>query len=123
MIYVIQSLHDETEIKIQIGTKKGSVKNTMGVKQGNAMAAVLFILVMQAMAETLTPLWELANIATPEFRFHKETKSLYGKMKGQNYKTRGTKFDLFLSLYVDDGSFIFDSRANLKKEVQSCFIT
>jgi hypothetical protein len=27
----------------------------MGVKQGNAMAAVLFILVMQVMAETLTP--------------------------------------------------------------------
>jgi hypothetical protein len=64
----------------------------MGVKQGEAMAAVLFILVMQAMAETLTPLWEEAKIATPEFRFHKERRAFCGKMKGQNVKTKGTMF-------------------------------
>jgi hypothetical protein len=92
MIFVIRRLYDETEIKISVGTEKGNIKNTMGVKQGDAMAAVLFILVMQAMAETLTPLWEQANIATPEFRFHKETKAFFGKMKGQNYKTKGTMF-------------------------------
>jgi exonuclease III len=115
MIYVIRRLYDETEIKISVGTEKENIKNTMGVKQGDAMAAVLFILVMQAMAETLTPLWEAANIATPQFRFHKETKAFYGKMKGQNYKTKGTMFELFLSLYVDDGSFMFESREDMKK--------
>jgi hypothetical protein len=46
----------------------------MGVKQGDAMAAVRFILVMQAMAESLAPLWEQASIATPKFHFHKEKK-------------------------------------------------
>jgi hypothetical protein len=73
---------------------------------------------MQAMAETLTPLWEQAKqIATPEFRFHiKETKKFYGKMKGQNFKTKGTMFELFLLLYyVDDGSFMFESRSNMEK--------
>ena len=70
-----------------MGTEKGSVKNMIGVKQGDAMAAVLFIIVMQAMAETLTPLWQEAEIVTPEYRFHKETKACYGKMKGQNTKT------------------------------------
>jgi hypothetical protein len=82
----------------------------MGVKQGNAMASVLFILMMQATAETLTPLWEEAKIATPEFRFHKETRAFYRKMKGQNVKTKGTMFELFLSLYVDDGSFMFEMK-------------
>jgi hypothetical protein len=115
MIYVIRRLYDETEIKISVGTEKDKIKNTMGVKQGDAMAAVLFILVMQSMAETLTPLWEKANIATPQFRFHKETKAFYNKMKGQNYKTKGTMFKLFLSLYVDDGSFMFESRTDMKK--------
>jgi hypothetical protein len=51
---------------------------------------------MQAMAETLTPLWEQANITTPEFCFDKEMKAFYGKMKGQNLKTKGTMFELFL---------------------------
>jgi hypothetical protein len=82
MIYVIRRLYTDMEIKISVGTEKGSVKNSMGVKQGDAMAAVLFILVMQAMTETLTPLLEEAKIATPEFRFHKETRAFYGKMKG-----------------------------------------
>jgi hypothetical protein len=121
MIYVIRRLYDDTEIKISVGTEKGSIENTMGVKQGDAMAAVLFILVMQAMAETLTPLWDSANIATPQFRFHKETKSFYGKMKGQNYKTKGTMFELFLSLYVDDGSFMFKSKADMQKGASILF--
>jgi exonuclease III len=115
MIYVIRRLYADTEIKISVGTEKGSIKNTMGVKQGDAMAAVLFILVMQAMAETLSPLWEDAKIATPEFRFHKETRAFYGKMKGQNVKTKGSIFELFLSLYVDDGSFMFESKDDLRK--------
>jgi hypothetical protein len=85
------------------------------VKQGDAMAAVLFIIVMQAMAETLTPLWNEAGIVTPEFRFHKETKSCYGKMKGQSTNTKGTAFNLFLSLYVDDGSFLFETKEDMAK--------
>jgi hypothetical protein len=110
IIYVIQRLYDKNEIKLSMGTEKGSVKNTIGVKQGDAMAAVLFIIVMQAMAETLTLLWQQAEIIMPEFRFHKETKACYGKMKGQNTKTKGTAFNLFLSLYVDNRSFIFESK-------------
>jgi hypothetical protein len=98
-----------------MGTEKGSVKNMIGVKQGDAMAAVLFIIVMQAMAETLMPLWMEAEIAMPEFRFHKETKSWYGKIKGQSTTTKGTTFKLFLSLYVDDGSFIFKSKEDMRK--------
>jgi hypothetical protein len=116
MIYVIQRLYNETEIKISVGSKKGRIRNTMGIKQGDGMAAILFILMMQAMAESLTPLWDQANIAMSKFHFHKETKGCYyGKMKGQNYKMKGTMCELFLSLYVDDGSFIFESRSDMKK--------
>jgi hypothetical protein len=81
----------------------------------DAMAAILFIIVMQAMAEMLTPLWLEAEIATPKFRFHKESKACYGKMKGQNTTTKGTAFNLFLSLYGDDGSFIFESKEDMAK--------
>jgi hypothetical protein len=36
-------------------------------------------------------------------------------MKGQNTKTKGTAFNLFLSLYVDNGSFIFESKKDMAK--------
>jgi hypothetical protein len=89
----------------------------IGVKQGDAMAAVLFIIVIQAMAETLTPLWQQAEIVTPEFRFHKEMKACYGKIKGHgNTKTKGTAFNLFILLYVDKGSFIFESKEDMAKD-------
>jgi hypothetical protein len=65
MSHIIRRLYDENEIKLSMGTEKGSVKNTIGVKQCDAMAVVLFIIVMQAMAETLTPLWQQVEIATP----------------------------------------------------------
>jgi hypothetical protein len=115
MIYVIRRLYDENQIKLSMGTEMGCVKNTIGFNQGYAMSAVLFIIVMQAMAETLTPLWQQAEIIIPEFRFHKETKSCYGKMKGQCTTTKGTAFNLFLSLYVDDGSFLFENKRDLAK--------
>jgi hypothetical protein len=76
MIYVTRRLYDETEIKISVGSEKGRVRNTMGINQGHAIAAtILFILVMQALAESLAPLWDQASITTPKFHFHKETKS------------------------------------------------
>jgi hypothetical protein len=67
MIYVIQRLFNENKIKLSMGTEKGSAKNTIGVKQGDAMAAVLFIIVMQVMATTRMLLWQQAEIVTPEF--------------------------------------------------------
>jgi hypothetical protein len=36
-------------------------------------------------------------------------------MKGQNTKTKGMAFNLFLLLYVDDGSFIFESNKDMAK--------
>jgi hypothetical protein len=91
------------------------MKNTVGVKQGTVMAAVLFILVMQAMAETLTPLWTQAKIKMPQYRFHKETKSYRGRMNGQGLTAKGTSFELLLSLYVDDGSFLFKTKQDMAK--------
>jgi hypothetical protein len=71
------------------------------VKPGDVMDAVLFILMMQDMAETLTSLREEGEIATPPgLCFHKEIKAFYGKMKGQNVKMKGTMFKLLLLLYV-----------------------
>jgi hypothetical protein len=60
MIYMIWRLYDEIEIKLSMGTEKDSMKNMIGVKQGDAMVTVLFIIVMQAMAEMMMPLWQQA---------------------------------------------------------------
>jgi hypothetical protein len=63
----------------------------------------------------MSPLWQQAEITMPEFRFHKETKACYGKMKGQNTKTKGTRFNLFLFLYVDDGFSFLKPKEDMAK--------
>jgi hypothetical protein len=37
---MIRTLYDETKIKLSMRIEKGGIKNTIGVKQGNTIAAV-----------------------------------------------------------------------------------
>jgi hypothetical protein len=53
MINVIQSLYENVTLKLSSGSVKDTIPYSVGVKQGGAMAPVLFIVLMQAMAETL----------------------------------------------------------------------
>lgn len=81
----------------------------MDVRQGDAVAIVLFIVVMQAMGKTLMLLWKQSQVVTPEFRFHKEAKACHDKMKGQNFNIKETTINVFISLYIGcTGSFLFE---------------
>lgn len=78
----------------------------MGVKQGDNMAGILFLFLIQAMAETLADHWD---IETPKFWFHNNTNHArpLGRLIGQPWKSLGTVFELFYFLYVDDIGFLF----------------
>jgi hypothetical protein len=41
---------------------------------------------------------------------------LYGRIKGQNIKVKGTMFELLLSLYADNESFLFELWSDMEKE-------
>ena len=79
------------------------------------MAPVLFLFLMQAMAETLDEEWNKAGIEVPNMSYHKTTKANHGVVRGQNWRTKGTEFSIFKILYVDDGSFVFTSKEDMIK--------
>jgi hypothetical protein len=62
MIDVIQRLFRNVTLKLNSGSMKDTILYSIGVKQGDAMAPVLFIVLMQAMEETLEEEWEAADI-------------------------------------------------------------
>ncbi len=78
------------------------------------MAPVLFIYLMNAVAETLSNKWDFNKL---EYNWFPESANgnKRRKLTGQSPKALGSKFDLFYFLYVDDGAMLFENREDLKK--------
>jgi hypothetical protein len=53
IVRAVETLYTNVSVKIQVGKEKRQIPYTIGVQQGNNMAPVLFVFLMQAFAETL----------------------------------------------------------------------
>jgi hypothetical protein len=115
MINVIRRLYENVELKLNSGSAKNKIPYSVGVKQGDAMAPVLFIALMQARAETLEDEWEAADIQTVDLCHFKDTGKHQGCMPGQAWDSKGTTFKINPILYIDDGMFVFKSKKRYDK--------
>ncbi len=94
---------------------------TVGVRQGDNMAPVLFLFLMSAFAETLEAEWkkEQIRVCTVRSFVGPSLLSGKGKLRGhlpKEYLSRAlTAVEILQCLYVDDGAFIFNSRADMTK--------
>ena len=113
LIDVIRRLHDGFKLILKIGDETIEIPYGSGVKQGDVMAPVLFLFVMQAFAETAEELWEDDwQIETLEYKFQDDNK---GQLKSEKHNARGFVLKLTHLLYVDDGAFAFANRQDLIK--------
>ena len=64
---VIKKLYRNFKIKIKVGKEKTLIDYSTGVKQGDNLAPILFIIVMQFLAELLGKKWKENNIYMPSF--------------------------------------------------------
>jgi exonuclease III len=113
LVDVIRRLYHNTEIKIKVGKEERTIPYSVGVKQGDNMAPVLFLFLMQAMAEALEKEWTASEIDIPQFRHFEKVNG--GRLLGQDWKAKGKLLELYYLLYVDDGAFIFTSRRDMIK--------
>mmetsp|Transcript_2185 Transcript_2185/g.3485 ORF Transcript_2185/g.3485 Transcript_2185/m.3485 type:complete len:125 (-) Transcript_2185:72-446(-) len=99
--------------------KSGKAKyesiNVVGVKQGDNLAPVLFLFVMQAAMKTLDSVWREHNITTPLFSWQQEVenKPNNSTLTSQNPNKRGSLFDFWRSFYADDGAYLYASRDDM----------
>jgi hypothetical protein len=110
-------MHTDMNVKLQIGKEEHDIPYTVGVQQGDNMAPILFLFVMQAFSETLEDKWEKEwGLTKPTYHFHRSKKAReHGRLLAQDCKAKGTFFEILYLLYVDDGTFLFDSREALEK--------
>ena len=93
-------------VKVKVGETDIEFDSTIGVKQGDTLAPVLFLFVIQAAAETLEPIWPAGPL---EFSWKEK-----GRVSGANWRTMGSVFKFISSFYADDGAFLFNTRAELE---------
>jgi exonuclease III len=113
LVDVIRRLYHDTEIKLKVGKEERIIPYSVGVKQGDNMAPVLFLFLMQAMAEVLEKEWSENDFDIPQFRHFEKMQG--GRLLGQDWRAKGKLLELYYLLYVDDGSFIFTNRRDMVK--------
>ena len=98
-------MYQNCHVHLKIGKNLERIPYETGVQQGNNMAPILFLFIMQAIMETLDK--DLpANNSKPEFWYFPNDK---GCLTGQRTKSAGTPFNVFSLLFIDDGAFLFQS--------------
>ena len=98
-------MYQNCHVHLKIGKNLERIPYKTGVQQGDNMAPILFLFIMQAIMETLDK--DLpANNSKPEFQYFPNDK---GHLTGQRTKSAGTPFNIFSLLFIDDGAFLFQS--------------
>lgn len=106
LVSLIGRLHTDVKVKLKVGEADVTFDATIGVKQGDNMAPVLFLFYIQAAIEKMDRDWPVDR---PEFLFKMDS-----TVTGRPYTAKGARFSFWTSLYADDGGFIFNSRSDLK---------
>ena len=115
LINVIRRLYKPVRMKFKSGKQIHEFLNLVGVKQGDNLAPVLFLFVMQAALESLERVWAEHSIILPSFNWlpNNEDGTSNGTLTGQRANQPGVSFEFFRSLYADDGAFMFTSREDM----------
>jgi exonuclease III len=109
MVKMIENMYTNCSVKVDVGDKEFVIPVTAGVKQGDNLAPVLFLIYIQAVLETL------------DDKFPHRKKLPFGTkfdhiVAGRTNCKRGvTWFEIGESLYADDAFFGFQTRAELEE--------
>ena len=108
LIDVIKKLYKDVVISISTDGEVISFDSLSGVKQGDNLAPVLFLFVIQAVADRIDQTWD-NTVEKPIFASSKR----WRLTQREDAKKCLTEFSFSRLFYADDGSMIFTSRKDL----------
>jgi len=113
---LIIALHTDFMVKIKSGLEDVETSYTTGVKQGDSLAPILFLLYFQMCIEVLDSRWTAEK---PSFLYKMD-----GVMNGRKANEKGgTRMEFFKSMYADDGAFVNTSRWDVDHSLPLIFNT
>ena len=115
LITVIMKMYTNIWIKFDIESVRKSIASTSGVKQGDNLAPVLFLYMVQAVIDTWESQRAAHNLQDLPLRWMKPT--IAGTDRGQlvsaAWKNKGSSFNISETLYADDAAFCFGTKEEL----------
>ncbi len=114
-------MYQDLVVVLKIEKEVVELTQSIGDRQCNNMAPVLFLLLMPVFAETLETEWKNAEIGVCMVQpgIGKRLSAGKGKLRGhlpKDYLSQGLMaVEILQFLYVDDGAFIFASCTDSKK--------
>mmetsp|Transcript_22885 Transcript_22885/g.52542 ORF Transcript_22885/g.52542 Transcript_22885/m.52542 type:complete len:261 (+) Transcript_22885:134-916(+) len=114
---VIKRMYTDLTVVLKIGKSVKEILQEVGVRQGDNMAPVLFLFLMNAFADSLETIWESKGLERMQVvrASDEDFENGIGIVRGHTPKQYGSsKLDfltVFQCLYVDDGAFPFNSRS------------
>ena len=113
----ISRMYQDLKVVPKIGKIGQKMSQTVGVRQGDCMAPVLFLFMVMAFSKTLEKEWIKAYLNMINLRQHTHSPLDVGKITGHKKKSfeQGTLLSLFCVLYVVDGALTFEQRNQLVK--------
>jgi hypothetical protein len=112
-------MYTDLKVVLKIDKEITEILQSLGVRQGDNMAPVLFLFLMSVAAETLEPAWQQADIEVLTVVRTKDDEIDTGYIRGHTpriYTSRKlTAYKIYQLLYVDDGAFPFPTRVALIK--------
>ena len=120
LINTIKKMYNECSVSIPIGKEKIKVSYNTGVQQGDIMAPILFIFMMQAAMDLIA----LVMDQPLEFRHFPDKANANvqpRRLITQPTKSQGDTFNVDNLLYVGDECFLFAIKEHLEKATQQLF--
>ncbi|GMI62527.1 hypothetical protein ScalyP_jg5732 [Parmales sp. scaly parma] len=114
LVQIIGVLHEKVMVKFEVGDATKEFPSTVGVKQGDNLAPVLFVMFMQVVIETVKKKW-------PAGGFLKYKSKQDGVLHGRDYAPKGNDYDFSFSLYADDAASLFDSREAMVEGTETLY--
>ena len=120
----VERMYTDLKVVLKIGKEMGEVLQSVGVRQGDNMAPVLFLFLMTAFAESLEKEYDRNNIKKIELHRASDEDLISGNAilkshKPKQYSSTGRNepklkyWEAMLFLYVDDGAFPFATREEM----------
>jgi hypothetical protein len=118
-VLAVEQIYQDLVVILKIKKEVVELPQSVGVQQGDNMAPVLFLFLMSAFAEMLEAKWKNVGIGVCTVRSFVGQKLALGEGKLQGHPPKEylarmlTAVKILQCLYVNDGAFIFASRAKM----------
>jgi len=116
-IEVLKKLHTNVTYQFKVGKKLTKIEGNVGVKQGDNLGLILFIIMVNAVAKSLKKKWTFSK---PTFQWHSMKADGSHKWNpkldgGTSHKTICKTFEYIDSYYVDDAAYLLLNREDLER--------